>query len=72
MSDLGGNPEDRFSSVAAKLLSYYTSMCVRKPTIRVSTRSDTNRPVQSQKLARSLKFQIYEEKRLYNPCRENK
>ena len=36
------------------------------------TRSDTNRPVQSQKQARSLKFRIKEEERLYYPCSENK
>ena len=36
------------------------------------TRSDTNRPVQSQKQARSLKFRIYEEEKLYYPCSENK
>ena len=34
------------------------SLYVRKPTIWVLTRSDTNRPVQSQKQARSLKFRI--------------
>ena len=35
------------------------------------TRSDTNRPVQSQKQARCLKFRIQEEK-LHYPCSENK
>ena len=34
------------------------SLCVRKPTIWVSTTSDTNRAVQSQKMVRSLKVQI--------------
>ena len=34
------------------------SLCVRKPTIWVSTRSDTNRLVQSQKQARILTFWI--------------
>ena len=34
------------------------SMCVRKPTIWVPARSDTNRAVESQKQARSLKFRI--------------
>ena len=34
--------------------------------------SDTNQAVQSQKQARSLKFQTYEEEELYYPCRENK
>ena len=36
----------------------YMSLWVRKPTIWVLTRSDTNWPVQSQKQARSLKFRI--------------
>ena len=36
------------------------NLCVRKQTIRVPTRSDTNRAVQAQaqKQARSLKFKI--------------
>ena len=34
------------------------NLCVRKPTIWLPTRSDTNRPVQSQKQARFLKFRI--------------
>ena len=45
---------------------------MRKPTIRVPTRLDTNQAVQSQKKVRSLKFRIYEEKELYYPCSENK
>ena len=48
------------------------SMCVRIPTIRVPTRSDTNRAVPSQKKARSLKLRIQKEERLYYPCSENK
>ena len=36
------------------------------------TRSDTNLSVQSQKKARSLKYQIYVERELYNPWSENK
>ena len=36
------------------------------------TRSDTNRPVQSQKRARSLKFRIEVEEELYYPSSENK
>ena len=36
------------------------------------TRSDTNRPVQSQKMARGLKFWIQKEEELYYPCSENK
>ena len=36
------------------------------------TRSDSNRHVQAQKRARSLKFQILVEKELYYPSSENK
>ena len=36
------------------------------------TRYDTNQPVQSQKIARSLKIQIQEEEGLYYPRSENK
>ena len=36
------------------------------------TRSDINRPIQSQKRAGSLKFWISEEEELYYPCSENK
>ena len=35
-------------------------------------RSDTNRPVQLQKMARGLKFWIKKEEELYYPCSENK
>ena len=45
---------------------------MRKPTIWVLTRSDTNQPVQSQKIARSLKFGMNEEEKLYYPYSENK
>ena len=38
----------------------------------VPTRSDTNRSVQLQKIARSLKFQIQEEEELYYLFSENK
>ena len=48
------------------------SMCVRKPTIWVPTRSDTNRPVQSQKKVRRMKFRIEEEGGWYYPCCENR
>ena len=34
--------------------------------------SDTNRPVQSQKMARGWKFWIQEVEELYYPCSENK
>ena len=36
------------------------------------TRSDTNRAVQSQKMARGLKFWMWEVEGLYHPCSENK
>ena len=36
------------------------------------TRSDTNRAVQPQKMARNLKFRIYEVEGLYYLCSENK
>ena len=45
---------------------------MRKTTIWVPTRSDTNWAVQSQKMARGWKFQIQEEEELYYPCSENK
>ena len=45
---------------------------MRKPTLWVSDRSDTNQPVESQKQARSLKFWIYVEEGLYFLCSENK
>ena len=37
-------------------LRHYLSLCMRKPTILVPTRSDKNRAVQSQRKVRSLKF----------------
>ena len=43
-----------------------------KPTMWFPNRSDTNRPVQAQKRARSLKFRIYVEEELYYPSSENK
>ena len=45
---------------------------MRKPTIWVPTRSDTNRAVQSQKMVRGWKFWIYKVEELYYPCSENK
>ena len=44
----------------------------RKPVFGVRTRSDTNRPVQSQKKSRSLAIRIYEEEGLYYANSENK
>ena len=43
-----------------------------KPTLWFPNRSDTNRAVQAQKQAKSLKFRIQEEEELYYPCSENK
>ena len=50
------------------------SLVLRKPVFGVSdlVRVDTDWAVQPQKMARGLKFRIYEEKGLYYPCRENK
>ena len=48
------------------------SLCVRKQTIWVPTRSDTNQAVQSQKMVRGLKFWIQKVEKLYYPCSENK
>ena len=43
-----------------------------KPSSGFPARSDTNRAVRSQKMARGLKFRIYEEEGLYYPCSGNK
>ena len=45
---------------------------VRKPTIWILTRSDTNRAVQLLEMARGLKFCILEVEVLYYPSSENK
>ena len=50
----------------------YLSRLVGKPTMWFSNRFDTNRAVQAQNQARSLKFWIQEEEALYYPCSENK
>ena len=44
--------------LTAEILVLHMSLCMRKPTIWVQIRSDTNRTVQSQKKARSLKLWI--------------
>ena len=44
---------------------------MRKPTMWFSNIPDTNWSVQSQKMARSLKFWIEKEEELYYPCSEN-
>ena len=48
------------------------SHLVEKPTMWFPNRSDTNRPVQLQKQARSLKFWSQVEEELYYPSSENK
>ena len=45
---------------------------MRKPVFRVSTRSDINQSVQSQKRARILKFWVKVEEEMYYPCSKNK
>ena len=45
---------------------------MRKPTFWFPTRSDTNRDVQPLKIARGLKFRIYESEGLHYLCSENK
>ena len=61
------NTEDRFSLDNANM-----SRVARKPVFGFPTRSDTNRAVQPQKMARGLKFWIYEEEGLYYLCSKNK
>ena len=48
------------------------SRLMGKPTMWFPNRSDTNRPVQAQKRARSLKFRILVEKELWYLSSENK
>ena len=50
----------------------HMSRVMRKPTFCFPTWSDTNQTVQLQKMARGLKFRIYEVEGLYYPCSENK
>ena len=45
---------------------------MRKPTFWFPTWSDTNQAVQLEKMARGLKFRIYEVEELYYPHSENK
>ena len=54
------------------ILALHMSRLVGKPTMWFPNRSDTNRPVQAQKRARSLKFRIKVEEELYYPSSENK
>ena len=48
------------------------SLVLRKPVFRVTDRSDTNRSVQPQKMARGLKFRMEVVEGLYYPYSENK
>ena len=48
------------------------SLLLRKPVFGVSTKSDKNRPVQPQKMARDLKFRIKVVEGLHYPCGKNK
>ena len=48
------------------------SRLVGKPTMWFPNRSDTNKAVQLQKTARSMKFRTLEVQGLYYPCSENK
>ena len=48
------------------------SLVVRNRSSGFPTRSDTNRAVQQQKMARGLKFRTYDGEVLYYPCSENK
>ena len=50
----------------------HLSRVMRKPTMWILTRSDTNQAVQLQKMARGLKFRIVKEEVLYYLCSENK
>ena len=61
-----------FVARSHQLSKYQMSLCMRKPIIRVPTRSDTNQAVQSQKMVRGWKFWIYKVEELCCSCSENK
>ena len=61
-----------FRSALMCILTLYLSRLVGKPTMWFLNRSDTNQAVQSQKQARSLKFQIEVEEELYYRKSKNK
>ena len=48
------------------------SLVLRKPVFGVFDKADINQAVQLLKMARGLKFRIYEAEGLYYPCSENK
>ena len=50
----------------------HMSRLLGKPTMWFQNRSDTNRPVQAQKMARSLKFWSLAEEEMYYLSSENK
>ena len=50
----------------------YFSCIVRKPKMWFPNKSDTNRSIQAQKMARGLKSYIWKEEELYYLCSENK
>ena len=54
------------------LVGNHMSHIIRKPAMWFLNRSDKNRAVQAQKIARGWKFQIKKVEELYYPCRENK
>ena len=61
--------------ISSKALQYTTAICALSRETRSSGspfRPDTNRPVQSQEKARSLKFWGDVEEELYYTCGENK
>ena len=53
-----------FLNVLSELYSLTVLTFLRKPVFGLSTRSNTNWPVQSLKMTRSLKFRIKEEEKL--------
>ena len=61
-----------FSGMLDPYFCLQMSRLVGKPTMWFPKRSHTNRPVQAQKQARSLKFWIYKVEELYYPRSENK
>ena len=71
-------PEDEFNpanwdaSEQMMQVSYYLSLVLRNRSSGFPTRSDTNRAVQSQTMARGLKFRISVVEELYYPYSENK
>ena len=62
MSDLVGNPEDRFSHNGTQIMQ---ALSQENLSLGSPTRSNTNPAVQPQKMGRGLKFQIQEVEKLY-------